>query len=87
MKEHHLTVEQIILGVTVFLFLWSLFYTIELIKLVMGVAVTSVEYQKRLMVRSRPTSDTGSLPAPFGRRDRAGDPSECSSPPCGPYGF
>jgi hypothetical protein len=39
---------QILLGVMVFLFFWSLFYTIELIKLVLGVAVTSVEYQKHL---------------------------------------
>lgn len=47
-KNHHLLAEQILLGVMVFLFLWSLFYTIELIKLVLGVAVTSVEYQQRL---------------------------------------
>ena len=37
--------EHVLLGVSVFLLLWSLFYVIELIKLVLGVAITNIEYQ------------------------------------------
>jgi len=35
--------EQAFFGVTVFLFLWALFSTLELVKLVLGIAVTNTE--------------------------------------------
>lgn len=37
------TVEQVALGLTFFLFLWSIFAALQLLKLVFGVAVSSVE--------------------------------------------
>lgn len=45
--------EQILLGITLFVFLWGLFSTLELVKLVLGIAITNTELHQLPSSESR----------------------------------